>query len=70
MDDKPLTINELRRVAAAKAWNACRSDNDPIQVPENFYYIVDLIIKECYVNLDKMILCVIKQRLDSLYDTK
>lgn len=63
----PLDISDLRRVAAKKAWDAYRKDSDPVGVPMSFYYAVDLVIKESYENIDKMVKSAIRQKLDQLY---
>lgn len=67
MIDKPYEIWQLRRIAAAKAWEAYRSDTDPEKVPLAFYNAVDIVIKESYKNVDKMVQETIRQRLESLY---
>lgn len=66
-DDRPLDLLQLRMILARKAWNQYKGDSDPYEVPSAFYSVTDLIIKESYNNVEKMIAETIKQRLNSLY---
>jgi hypothetical protein len=70
MIDKPLSIAELRKVAAKKAWEIYTGDTDPVDIPMSFYYAVDICIKESYDNVDKMITEGIRKRLDDLLGAK
>jgi hypothetical protein len=67
MADKPLDLWQLERIAAAKAWEDYRKVNDPKEVPPAFYKAVSVVIKESYLNVDKMILTMISQRLEELF---
>lgn len=66
--DKPLDLWQLREVAATKAWEVYRADSDPEQVPLKFSCAVDVIIRETYINVDKMITESVRNRLENLYD--
>jgi hypothetical protein len=69
MIDKPLDIPDLRRAVARKAWDVYRGPSDPVDIPPSFYYAIDIVIKESYNNVDKMIADNIRRRLDGLFNS-
>lgn len=69
MIEEPLTMTELRAVAARKAWDAFHmyQGQDPASaIPPEFYLATELIIKESYKNVDKMVSQAVRSRLENL----
>lgn len=69
MIDEPLDFWQLRELATRKAWKEFAGDNvSGGFIPEGFHKAVDVVIRETYGNLDKMIGKTIKLRLEHLYN--
>lgn len=64
--DKPLHPHELRTKVAEEMWKACRSHADPIEPPPPVYAMAEVAIKVIYINVDKMLMETIKNRLEGL----
>lgn len=64
--DRPLYPNELRSKVAEEMWKACRSNNDPIEPPPALYAMAEVAIREIHINVDKMLLETIRNRLEGL----
>jgi hypothetical protein len=64
--DKPLQPYELRIKVAEQMWRTSRSPGDPIEPPLAIYAMAEAAIKEVYLNVDKMLLETIKDRLEGL----
>lgn len=68
MINKPLDLWQLRELAATKAWEAYRTDSDSEKVPSSFSHAVDIVIREAYINIDRMITESVRNRLENLCD--
>ncbi len=64
--EKPLHPSELKIRVAEQMWKECRSKGDPIEPPLAIYAMAEIAIKEIYVNVDKMLLNMIRDRLEEL----
>lgn len=58
--------SELKIKVAEEMWKICRSTGDPIEPPLAIYAMAEVAIKEVYINVDKMLLETIKDRLEGL----
>jgi hypothetical protein len=64
--DKPLHMRELRQKVAERMWSVCRSELDPVEPPPVIYAMTETAINEIYMNIDKMLMQTIKDRLERL----
>jgi hypothetical protein len=65
-EEHPISISMLRKVIAHQAWDIWSKTENPSPVPDEFYQIADMAIKEVYDNVDKMITDTIRNRLEKL----
>lgn len=64
--DRPLYPGELKIKVAEEMWKTYRSPGDPIEPPLAIYAMAEVAIKEIYSNVDKLLLEIIRDRLEGL----